>query len=213
MEPLLIIGAGGLGRDTVWLVERMNAVKATFDVRGFVDDNVEIGTIVGDYRVVTNIEELANTTNKVNVCIAIANPEIRKAMHQRLSLNKNLNFPNLIDPSAIVDLAKLGIGNIVAAGTIMTVQYSIEDFCIINTSCTIGHDTKMASYVTVYPGVNISGNVTIEEGVEIGTGSSIKQGITLHDHSIIGAGAAVIRDIESKTMNVGVPTSIKKHIK
>ena len=39
LKSLYIIGAGGFGREVAWLVERVNKVKPTWDLKGFIDDN------------------------------------------------------------------------------------------------------------------------------------------------------------------------------
>lgn len=39
MKNLYIIGAGGCGREIAWLVERINNVEATWNLKGFIDDN------------------------------------------------------------------------------------------------------------------------------------------------------------------------------
>ena len=38
MKDLIIVGAGGFGREVVWLVERINQSQPTWKVLGFVDD-------------------------------------------------------------------------------------------------------------------------------------------------------------------------------
>ena len=98
-----------------------------------------------------------------------------------------------------------GKGNIICAGNILTVDIQIGDFNIINLDCTIGHDAILISYVTVYPGVHISGMVTIGAESEIGTGTQIIQGTRITDQVIIGAGSTIIRDIEEAGTYVGSP--------
>ena len=38
VKKLIIIGAGGFGREVVWLVERINEEHQSWDILGFVDD-------------------------------------------------------------------------------------------------------------------------------------------------------------------------------
>lgn len=211
MNEIVIIGAGGFGREVAWLIERINKVKKNYKLLGFIDDNVKKGIQIDNYSVLGTINELKRYEKKINVCIAIGNAKIRKKIYEKIKINQNLNFPNLIDPSVLINENNIGKGNIICANNIFTVGYKVNDFCIINLSCTIGHDVLMKSFVTVYPGVNISGNVNIEECVELGTGSSIIQGVSIGKSSIIGASACVIKDIESNVTAVGLPAkSIKK---
>jgi len=63
----------------------------------------------------------------------------------------------------------------------------------------------MKDYVSIAPGVNISGSVGVGEGCNIGTGSAVIQNLKLGDYSIIGAGAVVIKDIPPNVIAFGVP--------
>ena len=106
----------------------------------------------------------------------------------------------------------MGQGNIICAGSILTVDISISDFCIINLDCTLGHDIKMDSFVTIYPGGNISGCVYIGECSEIGTGAKIIQGKKIGANTVVGAGAVVTKDIPDNCTAVGCPCKpIKFH--
>lgn len=105
---------------------------------------------------------------------------------------------------------EIGEGCIICAGSIATVNIHIGNNVIINLDCTIGHDTKIGDYVTVYPSANISGLVTIEEAAEIGTGTQIIQGKRIGEATIVGAGAVVISDLPAKCTAVGSPAKIIK---
>ena len=83
--------------------------------------------------------------------------------------------------------------------------------CIINFDSSIGHETKLENFVTLYPSVNLSGNVNVGHNTEIGTGANIIQGLKIGSDSIIGAGSVVIRDVPSKCTSVGVPSKPIKH--
>lgn len=206
MEKIIIIGAGGFGREVEWLIERINSNKKEWEVLGYADDGVEIGTKTGYTKVIATTDDLLDYQEETNVVIAIGNCNIRKKIYNKLKDNKNLLFPNIIDPKAIIDQdVKLGIGNIICAGTIATVNIKLGDFNIINLNCTLGHDDILNDFITIYPNANISGCVEIKDLVEIGTGTQIIQGKNITSNVIIGAGAAVVKDIEEEGTYVGVP--------
>lgn len=207
MEKIVIVGAGGFGREVEWLINRINKVKPTYEVVGFVDDGKENGESVGHSTVIFNTDELSKTSEKYSVAIAIGNAKVRKMLAEKISSNKNLSFPNLIDPAVIYDEEEvtLGEGNIICGGTIMTVNINIGNFNIINLDCTIGHDDILNNYITIYPSVNVSGNVIVNDCAEIGTGTQIIQGLSVNGNTIIGASAAVVKSIEESGTYVGVP--------
>lgn len=205
MENIIIIGAGGFGREVEWLLRRINNNNNKWNILGYVDDNIQKGTKINELEVIYNIEELLNVKEKINVVIAIGNAKIRKMIYNRIRENKMLIFPNIIDPSVIIGNVSMGIGNIICAGTIATVNIKINNFNIINLDCTIGHDDILSDFITLYPSVNVSGNTTIDELVEIGTGTQIIQGKNICSNVIIGAGTVIVKDINEEGTYVGVP--------
>lgn len=211
MKDIVIIGAGGFGREVAWLIEDINKENKEWNLLGFVDDNEEIqGKEINGYKVVGNIEWLKN--QELYVVNAIGDPIIKKKVMERLQGSKN-KYPVLIHPSVIYsDKVTFGEGSIICAGNIITVNIEIGKHVIINLDCTIGHDAKIGDYSTILPSVNVSGDVDIEECVSVGTGSAIIQGIKIGNNTIIGAGAVVVKDLPANCTAVGSPAKpIKFH--
>ena len=204
MKDIVIIGAGGFGREVAWLIEDINKENKEWNLLGFVDDNEEIqGKEINGYKVVGNIEWLKN--QELYVVNAIGDPIIKKKVMERLQGSKN-KYPVLIHPSVIYsDKVTFGEGSIICAGNIITVNIEIGKHVIINLDCTIGHDAKIGDYSTILPSVNVSGDVDIEECVSVGTGSAIIQGIKIGNNTIVGAGGVVINDLCEPGTYVGVP--------
>ena len=207
LKELYIVGVGGFGREVAWLVERINAVKPVWDLKGFIDDDKSIhGTWKDGYPVVGDSEYLQKLPGEVWAVCAIGASKTRKKVIEKLSQSPNIKFATVIDPSVICSgRVDIGCGTIICAGTIITVDISIGNHVIINLDCTIGHDDRICDYVTLYPSVNVSGNVNLGECVEIGTGTQIIQGKNVGKESIVGAGAVVVRDIPEKCTAVGCP--------
>lgn len=211
MKDVVIIGAGGFGREVAWLIEDINKVKKEWNIIGFVDDNEAIhSSIINGYKVVGNVEWLKN--QELYVVNAIGDPLIKKQIIKKLENSKNI-YPVLIHPSVIYsNKVSFGKGCIICAGNIITVNIQIGKHVIINLDCTIGHDVVIGDYTTVLPSVNISGTTKLGECVSIGTGSVIIQGVTVGENAIIGAGAVVIKDLPASCTAVGTPAKpIKFH--
>lgn len=206
MRKILIFGAGGFGREVQWLIECINQKNPTWTIEGYLDDGVEPGTEVNGYQVLGGIEKLRDFDENIAVVCAVGSARVREIIINRIKEMGNYQFPNLIHPDVqMSDSVTFGEGNIICAGNILTVNIEVKDFVIINLSCTVGHDAVLESFVTVYPGVNISGCTIMHKGVELGTGSKIIQGIEVAEKSIIGAGAVVVRDITEAGTYAGVP--------
>lgn len=211
MKKILIFGAGGFGREVQWLIERINHKEPRWQIEGYLDDGVEPGTRINGYSVLGGMERLKEYEGSAAVVCAVGSAATRKKIISMIKEKGNFEFPNLIDPDVQMSSASsMGEGNIICAGNILTVNIQISDFVILNLSCTVGHDAVLESFVTVYPGVNISGCTRLEQGTEIGTGSKIIQGITVGRDTIVGAGAVVVRDLPSGCVATGIPAKPSK---
>lgn len=206
MKDIVIVGAGGFAREVQFLIERINQIAPAYNLIGFIDEQLPVGSMVNDIPVIGGNEFLIHYPKELAVTIAIGTGRIRETLFQQFKTNSNLYFPNLIDPSVIYsDLVTFGIGNIICAGCILTVNIQVSDFVIINLDCTVGHDALVDSFVTISPSTNVSGNVHIHSHCYLGTGSTVIQGITIDNNTTIGAGAVVVRDIPSNCTAVGIP--------
>lgn len=211
MKDIVIIGAGGFGREVAWLIEDINRENREWNVIGFIDDNQFIqGTEISGYKVVGNSNWLKE--QELYVVNAIGNPFIKKKVMSQLSGSKN-RYPVLIHPSVIYsDNITFGEGSIICAGSILTVNIIIGKHVIVNLDCTIGHDAIIGDYSTILPSANVSGFVKIDECVSVGTGSAIIHGISIGENTIIGAGAVVVKDLPANCTAVGSPAKpIKFH--
>lgn len=208
MRDIVIIGAGGFGREVQWLIERINAQKeeAEWNILGYIDDGIAKGTEINGYEVLGDVSFLQDMEQPVHVVCAIGNSVIRQKLINKLIKKENVIFPNLVDPTAVIsDTATIGRGNIICAGSVISTNVTIGDFCTFDWNCTIGHDADIYDFVMAYPNVNISGFVKTGEILEIGTGTQIIQGVQLCDNVVIGAGTVVIRDITEAGTYVGSP--------
>lgn len=217
LKRVVIVGAGGFGREVLWLIRERNeyAIEKTgqplYQIAGFVtseakenDDQLCDVPILGSYDwFLTNRDAYA-------VC-AIGNPRTRQLVVRQLT-NMGVEYFSIIHPSVRMSrYVEIGEGSIVCAGTILTTQIKVGKHVHINLNSTIGHDVTIGDFSTIAPGANVSGNVYIGQGCDVGTNSSIIQGLNVGMGATIGAGALVNKDVDENTVVVGVPAkSIKK---
>ena len=218
MKDIVIIGAGGVGSETAWIIEQINIKKDEWNLLGFIDDNklLQRQSIIG-YKVIGNIEQLVNTYKSIKkedrpyIVIAIANYNVKKYIVNKLK--DMFNFATVIHPDVFVHVSNsIGEGCIIYPGVIMTVDIRIGNHVIVSPKCGIGHNSTIGDYVSLLWNVNVSGYDVIEKGCLIGSGATIIQNKKVGEGCIIGAGTIVIRNIESDKMAVGVPASIIKQL-
>lgn len=205
---MIVFGAGGLGRETMFQLRQINAQQMQYRLLGFADDG-HVGEMIDDYPVLCGSKELSERDADTCVALAVGNPTVRRRLYELLCANAHLSFPSLIAPGAVIsDRVRIGMGCIVGFCTTVTVDITIGDFSLVSNGCNIGHDAVLEPFSTLYPGSHISGNVTLGQACEIGVGSSVIQGVSVGEGAVIGAGAAVIRDIPPHVTAVGVPAKV-----
>ena len=208
MKDIIIIGAGGFGKEVAWLIEQINQKSPIWNLLGFVDDGIKTGTLINRVPVLGQLEYLED--KKVNLVCSISHPQTRYKIITNLKNTYN-NFVTLIHPD--IDLSStvsIGEGSIICEGAKFTVNINIRKHVIIYHNSVICHDSNVGDYASILPSVNISGNVDLEGFNLVGTGSKILQNLKIGKDSIIGAGAVVINEINPFEVHAGVPAKMIK---
>lgn len=210
MKNIVIIGAGGVGREVSLIIQQINELEPTWNLLGFIDDNTDNwGKVINGYSVIGGIDSLEFLSNDTYIVIAIGNYEVKKKIVNKV--NNKFKFATIVHPKVwIHDYMTVGQGTIIYEGAILTANIEIGNHVIISPKCGVGHDSIIKDYVSLLWNVNVSGNDLIEEGVMMGSGSTVIQGKKIGKGSIIGAGAVVVNDIESFSTAVGVPAKVIK---
>ena len=211
--PLVIFGNGDIALETHYLINCINKFTQLnmYDFKGYVSEKeVDVGTEIFGVPVVASdesFEEFIKSFEILGVAVPHASSKIKRKIVNKIKSFNNLVFPNIIHPSVDFDkkCVSLGVGNVITAGVKFTTNILVGNFNLFNLNCTVGHETEIKDYCTINPLTAISGGVKINEGVFIGTGAKILQYRTIGEYAIIGAGAVVIKDVESYNTEVGVP--------
>jgi sugar O-acyltransferase (sialic acid O-acetyltransferase NeuD family) len=213
MKNIVIIGAGGFGREVKTIIDAINKNGTIYTFLGYYDDGVEVGKMINNFPVIGKVDDLNKITKKTAVLLGVGNPKTKTKIIASLH-NDNLIFPTIIHPSVCIsdDFVTIDDGCIICAGSIITCNIAIGKFVTLNLMCTIGHDTVIEDYASFMPSVNISGEVHIEQKVYVGTGAKIINQLTIGDSTIVGAGAVVSKSLPKNCTAVGIPAKpIKFH--
>lgn len=203
MRDLLIIGAGGYGREVCQVVEDLDPA---WKVLGFLDDREELhGGMVRELPVLGGIDAVTEHPAAA-VAVAVGSPAGRRAVAERLAGLPDERLPVLVHPRAwIGNRVEVGAGTVVLAGAAVSTDIAIGRFACLNKNCIVGHDAVLGDFTTISPGASISGFVTLGEGCDIGANSVVVQGRTVGAGTIVGAGAVVTADLPAGVTAVGVP--------
>jgi len=148
---------------------------------------------------------LATLDTFTGVAIAIGNNMIRLEK-LKLLREQGATLPAIIHPQAVVSrYATISEGSVICAGVVVNADACIGAGTILNTGCSIDHDCVLADAVHISPGARLAGGVQVGVCAWIGMGAVVRQLLSVGAYSVVGAGAAVVKDVPEHTMVVGVP--------
>lgn len=206
--PLLILGAGGFGREVVDVIDAINAAPRgpVWQLMGFVDDGTPPPQLLDRLGIpLLGARDVLADHDGSWYVVGVAAPEARRALAAAADA-AGLRAATLVHPTATVGRdTSLGEGSILCAHTDVTTHVSVGRHVHVDRQVTIGHDCVLADRVTLHPGATISGAVSLGEGCTVGSNAVVIQGLSVGAGAFVGAGAAVVRDVAPGTTVVGVP--------
>ena len=210
MKDLVIIGAGGFGRETLALVEEINEAAPTWNFLGFIDDNPEVTTAEGAV-ILGGMDYLRQMNPKPHAVISIASAAVREKLVGQCEA-AGVPFATLIHPSVKMkgSLCTVGEGSILCQDVILAVNSHVGKHCIMNMNCGLGHDTVIADYVSMMSESITGGDTYIGKGSYFGLRCTIINGLTIAPDCTFGAGAVVVKDAPVSGTYVGVPAKLIK---
>ena len=205
--PIVIFGAGGLGREVLLLLLQLNLSHPTWDVRGFYDDLAPATPTVAGLPYLGSSADLNAARSPLAVAVAVGSSAGRAAVVARLT-SPRLSFPVLVHPRVMLaphQRVSLGEGCIVQQGCLLTCDIVLGRFVLLNLGCTVGHDAVLGDFCSLMPHANVSGAAQLGAGTYLGTNATVIQGVRIGENTIVGAGAVAVRDLPANVTAVGIP--------
>lgn len=204
MKELIIVGAGGFGRELLQWIKDINRVCNKWVIKGFIDDNLSaLDKCECEFSVIGRIEDWQPQINQVFAC-AIANPKVKEKIVKYLKL-KGAIFTSIIHPTTIIgNHNKIGEGFVAYPNSVVTVNTKVGDFVTLLTSG-IGHDAEIGNFTTISSYCDITGGVIIGERVFLGSHVTIVPGRKIGNDAYLGAGSVVVTHVKEDTKIMGNP--------
>lgn len=213
MQHVIVIGAGGFGREALDVLEAINRSQPgpRFSILGVVDDQPSPTAISRlrdrGYEHLGGLDQWAAEDSEALYVLAVGNPRVRSEICSRIrSSSMNLSPLTAVHPSAVVGSAvRIGAGSVVCAGVQISTNVRLGEYVHLNPGTIIGHDAELADFVSINPGAVISGDVAVGRAVLVGAGAVVLQGLSIGADATVGAGGVVTRDVEGSIVVKGVP--------
>lgn len=206
MRDLVLVGAGGFGRETIDTVLAINEVALTWRIVGVVDDSLADVNAQRLHELdVEHLGGLSRIPPRTEVAIAVGNPAARRRISMDLA-RRGHTFPQLIHPTTVIGSRfQAGPGLITLAGVSIGTNVQLGDHVHLNAHAVIGHDAVLHDHVSVNPNATVSGDCLIGASTLVGAGSVVLQQLSVGSEATIGAAACVTSDVTPRAVVVGVP--------
>lgn len=208
MKHLVIIGAGGFGREVHNMAPFCRGYGDEFEIKGFINDIPDaLDGFEGYAPIIGTIKDYVPQPDDVFIC-AIGDIAGRK-MCVSLLLSRGAEFINLIHKTAgWARNTVIGRGCILGIRVGISCDCKIGDFTVLQDECLVGHDSVIGDFCQLHPRVFIAGKVSIEDEVHVGPYALVHPGKKVGAGVTVGAGSFVIRNVKSGSTVYGNPAKI-----
>ena len=185
---LALFGYGGHAKEV--------ACQMGKEVTFFVDDEYS-----------NNIAKPLSTFNPKEYMMIVAVADSKDRARVINKLPKETKYFTFIHPSAHImdDNIEIGYGSFIGANSILTTNIKLGNHTLLNRGNHIGHDSVAGNFFSMMPCAVIGGNVTLGDNVYLGSCSNVREKIYVNSNVVIGMNAAVVKDIKTPGVYVGVP--------
>jgi len=214
MKRIVLIGASGFGKEVAYIIERINAIKPTYELVGFLDDGAAFNSDsrINGYPWLGPSDWIIDHRDEYVCNCTIGFPAIKGRIQRRLT-EKGVCFETIIAPEAsIAPYTEIGAGAVLYWHSIVSVNCKIGDGVLISGGVRIGHDSIVGDYTTIMAGTGISGCCSIGSEVKIGGHAFVIPGRKVGDQSTVAAGSIVFTNVKASTTVLGNPAKRMKEL-
>ena len=214
-RPVLLVGAGGIGRETAEAVRALNASGPKFELLGFLDDDPALaGVDIDGVPVLGPVDDVTRFTGASVVLTTAGTHDqaSRWRIAHRLALPAS-RFATVVHPACVLPSnSEIAPGCVLLAAVVATMPLRLGAHVVVMPAVVFIHDNVIEDYATFGAGVRLGGGVRVCEGAYLGAGALVREDVTIGRWSIVGMGAVVLRDVEEGEVVAGVPARTVGHV-
>lgn len=205
LPKLVIIGAGGFGREMVAWAEQSIQVGRDWELKGLIDDNLEaFATKPSPGKLLGRIEDYQPSSDEVFIC-AIGVPAIKRKCSELIA-SRGGRFTQLIHRTVVlgheVDLAE---GVVLCPFVVVSANNRLGRGVGVNLHASIDHDANVGDWSQINCHADLTASVEVGREVFMGSRVSVIPEVKIGDKAYVGAGSVVLRDVPAGWKVVGSP--------
>ena len=163
MKNLVLIGAGGCGRETLQWARDINKSEQRWNIKGFIDDDMHaLKGFNCNVPILDTVDNYEIEDDDAFIC-CIGDGKIRENTVKKLK-GKGARFVTMIHPSAIIaDNCTIGEGVIIYPYALVSDHAKIGDGCIVNMYSSVAHDSLIGDFCTISAHCDVTGMCRLGE--------------------------------------------------
>jgi acetyltransferase EpsM len=218
LKRIIILGGHGDGIVVASALKDLTLSNIDVVPFGFLNDFEQCGTTINGLPVLGKIDDATQFLGENDIYFVSALLKVKEA-YTRSQKIRNLKIPinrffTIIHPQATISRSsKIGYGTYIGPNVTIMPNSTIGNHCSLRASANVGHDCNVGDFCYMGPNSTLAGRVELEQGVHVGPNACILENTKMGMYSVIGLGAAVIKDLPSFTVAFGNPARIIERLK
>ena len=203
---VLIVGAGGFGREVRWWARDAWQGTRTVIV-GFLDADPSRGR--DDLPVLGDPDTYRPGPDEACL-LAVGIPLVRRRLAEGL-LSRGARFVSLVHPTAIVaPSARIAPGAVICPSAVVSDAARIGPCALVNYHASVAHDATVGAFAVLSPYAALGGGACVGEDAFLGLHASLGPGRTLGDRSKVSANSCALSDVPPDSLVHGVPGRVTR---
>lgn len=205
MTNLIIIGAGGFGREMFGAAREAVGFGERFRIKGFLDGNpAALDGFSGYPAIIGAPETYAPAPDDVFIT-ALGSISSRRRCAGMIEARGGVFIPIIHRSASLGPNVAVGEGSFIAHNVVLTADVKVGRHSCVFHGSVIGHDTALGDYTHVYSLASIGGGVRIGEGASVFPGAKVVPRVAIGEGATVGIGSTVIRDVAPGITVFGSP--------
>ena len=204
MKQLLILGAGGMGKEIYYTARHSIGYGTEFVVKGFLDfPNPEWDTNV--YPPILGLEDDYEIQPDDVFTCSIGDVHLKRKVCEKMKA-RGAKFQTLIfDNVQIRENVKIGEGCVIDSYAHIGSDAVIGENCLIQAFSCVAHDCVIGDYSRIDVRSLLVGGVVVGNNVTVHTNAVVSHKVVLEDDSTVAAMSFVIKKVKAGTTVIGNP--------